>query len=173
MMSITALLSCAAVTLGLGLVAYRLFGTRSARRDLAREWQRSKLGLLSLGAGFVSMLFFFTAMLVPKIWHATRPVPLTAFGLALVCSAALVWQDGRPSTPGTATKTPRPRDEAPIIGPDDGGRGQRGEMPCTCPLGRCVLRFDLRNCHMADGIGARFSVSLSSPRAKHAKTSRC
>ena len=42
-----------------------------------------------------------------------------------------------------------------IIGPDDGGRGQRGEMPCTCPLGRCVLRFDLRNCHMADGIGAR------------------
>jgi hypothetical protein len=112
-MSITALLSCAAVTLGLGLVAYRLFGTRSARRDLAREWQRSKLGMLSLGAGFVSMLFFFTAMLVPKIWHATRPVPLTAFGLALVCSAALVWQDGRPSTPGTATKTPRPRDEAP------------------------------------------------------------
>ena len=46
--------------------------------------------MLSLGAGFVSMLFFFTAMLVPKIWHATRPVPLIAFGLALVCSAALV-----------------------------------------------------------------------------------
>ena len=107
MMSITALLSCAAVTLGLGWVAYRLFGTRSARRDRAREWQRSKLGMLSLGAGFVSMLFF-TAMLVPKIWHATRPVPLIAFGLALVCSAALVWQDGRPSTPGAATKTPRP-----------------------------------------------------------------
>ena len=45
------------------------------------------------------MLFFFSAILVPRIWNATKPVPLIAFALALVCSGVMLWQDqhSRPS----------------------------------------------------------------------------
>jgi hypothetical protein len=34
--------------------------------------------------------------------------------------------------------------------------------------GRCVLRLDSRNCHMADDIGPRDLVSVSSPCPKRA-----
>jgi hypothetical protein len=45
------------------------------------------------------MLFFFSAILVPRIWNATKPVPLRAFALALVSSGIMLWQDqySRPS----------------------------------------------------------------------------
>ena len=45
------------------------------------------------------MLFFFSAMLVPRIWNATKPVPLIVFAMALVCSGIMLWQDqySRPS----------------------------------------------------------------------------
>ena len=91
-MSIISLFVYAAVAFGIGCVARLFLKTRAWRRVLAKQWKKSKLGLISTSVGQVSMLFFFSAMLVPRIWNATKPVPLIAFVLALVCSGVVLWQ---------------------------------------------------------------------------------
>jgi hypothetical protein len=98
-MSIISLFVYTAVIFGIGYVARIFFKTRAWRRVLAKQWKKSKLDLISTSVGLVSMLFFFSAMLVSRIWNATRPVPLIAFGLALLCSGVMLWRDqySRPS----------------------------------------------------------------------------
>ena len=98
-MSIISLFVYAAVVFGIAYVARCLLKTRAWRRALEKEWKKSKLDLISTGLGLLSMLFFFSAILVPRIWNATKPVPLIAFALALVCSGVMLWQDqhSRPS----------------------------------------------------------------------------
>ena len=92
-MSIISLFVYAAVVFGIAYLARCLLKTRAWRRALEKEWKKSKLDLISTGVGLVSMLFFFSAILVPRIWNATKPVPLIAFALALVCSGVMLWQD--------------------------------------------------------------------------------
>ena len=92
-MSIISLFVYAAVVFGIAYVARCLLKTRAWRRALEKEWKKSKLDLISTGVGLASMLFFFSAILVPRIWNATKPVPLIAFALALVCSGVMLWQD--------------------------------------------------------------------------------
>ena len=82
----------AAVVFGIAYVARCLLKTRAWRRALEKEWKKSKLDLISTGVGLASMLFFFSAILVSRIWNATKPVPLIAFALALVCSGVMLWQ---------------------------------------------------------------------------------
>jgi len=94
-MSIISLFVYAAVIFGIGYVARVFLKTRAWRRVLAKQWKKSKLDLISTSVGLVSMLFFFSAMLVPRIWNATKPVPLIAFALALVCSGVMLWHDQR------------------------------------------------------------------------------
>src|SRR6516165_8904024 len=98
-MSIISLFVYAAVAFGIGCVARLFLKTRAWRRVLAKQWKKSKLDLISTSVGLVSMLFFFSAMLVPRIWNATKPVPLMAFAMALVCSGVMLWRDqySRPS----------------------------------------------------------------------------
>ena len=98
-MSIISLFVYAAVAFGIGCVARLFLKTRAWRRVLAKQWKKSKLDLISTSVGLVSMLFFFSAMLVPRIWNATKPVPLIVFAMALVCSGIMLWQDqySRPS----------------------------------------------------------------------------
>jgi hypothetical protein len=92
-MSIINLFVYAAVVFGIAYVARCLLKTRALRRALEKEWKKSKLDLISTSVGLASMLFFFSAMLVPRIWNATKPVPLIAFALALVCSGVTLWED--------------------------------------------------------------------------------
>ena|SRR6516165_5636537 len=94
-MSIISLFVYAAVVFGIAYVARCLLKTRAWRRALEKEWKKSKLDLISTGLGLLSMLFFFSAILVPRIWNATKPVPLIAFALALVCSGVMLWHDQR------------------------------------------------------------------------------
>ena len=98
-MSIISLFVYAAVVFGIAYVARCLLKTRAWRRAPEKEWKKSKLDLISTGVGLASMLFFFSAILVPRIWNATKPVPLIAFVLALVCSVVMLWRDqySRPS----------------------------------------------------------------------------
>jgi UDP-N-acetylmuramyl pentapeptide phosphotransferase/UDP-N-acetylglucosamine-1-phosphate transferase len=89
----------AAVVFGIAYVVRRMLKTRAWRRALEKQWKKSKLDLISTSLGLVSMLFFFSAILVSRIWNATKPFPLIAFALALVCSGVMLWQDlySRPS----------------------------------------------------------------------------
>jgi hypothetical protein len=98
-MSIISLFVYAAVVFGIAYVARCLLKTRAWRQVLAKQWKKSKLDLISTSVGLVSMLFFFSAILVSRIWNATKPVPLIAFVLALVCSVVMLWRDqySRPS----------------------------------------------------------------------------
>jgi hypothetical protein len=98
-MSIISLFVYAAVIFALGNVARHFLKTSAWRRVLAKQWKKSKLDLISTTIGLVSMLFFFSAILVSRIWNATKPVPLIAFALALVCSVVMLWRDqySRPS----------------------------------------------------------------------------
>ena len=98
-MSIISLFVYAAVVFGIAYVARYLLKTRAWRRVLAKQWKKSKLDLISTGVGLASMLFFFSAILVSRIWNATKPVPQMAFALALVSSGIMLWQDqySRPS----------------------------------------------------------------------------
>src|SRR6476620_10857900 len=98
-MSISSPFVYAAVVFGIAYVVRRLLNTRAWRRALEKQWKKSKLDLISTSVGLVSMLFFFSAMLVSSIWNATKPVPLVAFVLALVCSVVMLWRDrySRPS----------------------------------------------------------------------------
>src|SRR5689334_16396848 len=91
-MSIISLFVYAAVVFGIAYAALRLLKTRAWRRALEKEWKKSKLDFLSTAVGLASMLFFFSAILVPRIWNATKPVPLIAFALALVSSGVMLWQ---------------------------------------------------------------------------------
>ena len=92
-MSIITLFVYAAVVFGIAYVACSVLKTRAWRRVLAKQWKKSKLDLISTSVGLVSMLFFFSAILVSRIWNATKPVPLIAFALALVCSVVMLWRD--------------------------------------------------------------------------------
>ena len=91
-MSIISLFVYAAVVFGIAYAARCLLKTRAWRQVLAKQWKKSKLDLISTSVGLVSMLFF-SAILVPRIWNATKPAPLIAFVLALVCSGIMLWQD--------------------------------------------------------------------------------
>ena len=92
-MSIISLFVYTAVVFGVAYVARCLLETRAWRRALEKQWKKSKLDLISTSVGLASILFFFSAMFVPRIWNATKPVPLIAFALALVCSGIMLWQD--------------------------------------------------------------------------------
>ena len=98
-MSIISLFVYAVFVFGIAYVARCLLKTRAWRQVLAKQWKKSKLDLISTSVVLVSMLFFFSAILVSRIWNATKPVPLIAFALALVCSGVMLWQDqhSRPS----------------------------------------------------------------------------
>ena len=98
-MSIISLIVYTAVVFGVAYVARRLLKTRAWRRALEKQWKKSKLDLISTSVGLASIVFFFSAMFVSRIWNATKPVPLIAFALALVCSGVMLWQDqhSRPS----------------------------------------------------------------------------
>ena len=61
--------------------------------DNVRGVEYRFLHLISTSVGLVSMLFFFSAIFMSRIWNATKPVPLIAFALALVCSGVMLWQD--------------------------------------------------------------------------------
>src|SRR5262245_41570762 len=92
-MSIISLFGYATVVFGVAWVARCLLKTRAWRRALEKQWKKSKLDLISTSLGLACMLFFFSAMFVHRIWNATKPVPLVAFVLALVCSGVMLWQD--------------------------------------------------------------------------------